>query len=166
MSRFDLRMEPQQVNQFRGTGAQNAGQRHAVYIAAGAALGRIHVGVRIQPDHADSFVARAKVAGNTAHRAYRHGMVAAEHQWQESAGKGFVHTGGESFAGGGDQPKVLGARVAFRPGFFLFDVDVTPVLYLVPERSRPRMQVGDANGGWARIDATAALPQSERRADN
>ena len=65
-ARIDLRVVAQQVDQFRGAGAQNAGQRHAVNVAARAALGRVHVGVRVEPDQADLFAARAEVTGNAA----------------------------------------------------------------------------------------------------
>ena len=93
-------------------------------------------------------------------------MIAAQHERQESAAQGFVHAGGERLAGGGDQREILGVRIAFRPGFLLFDGDVAPVLDLVAERSHARMQVGDAYRGRAHIDAAAVLPEIERCADN
>jgi hypothetical protein len=51
--RVDLGRVAARSVQLRRAGAQNAGQRHAVDVAAGAAGGRVHVGVRVQPDQAD-----------------------------------------------------------------------------------------------------------------
>jgi hypothetical protein len=50
MARIDLGTVAQQVDEFGRPGAQNARQRHAVDVAAGTAAGRIHIGVRVQPD--------------------------------------------------------------------------------------------------------------------
>src|ERR1035438_6094515 len=113
-----------------------------------------------------SLAAGAEVAGNTAYRAHSHGMIAAEDERQESGGEGFVHAAGQCFAGAGDQRQVLGTRIALGPGFLLFDGYVAAVLHLVAERSHAGVQVGDANGGRAHIDAAAVLPEIERRADD
>ena len=57
-------------------------------------------------------------------------------------------------------------RIAFRPRFLLLDGNVAPILDLVAERGHARMQVGDAHCRRAHIDATAVLPEIERRADD
>jgi hypothetical protein len=51
-------------------------------------------------------------------------------------------------------------------GLGLFHWHVAAILYLVPERCHARIQIGDAHGGRAHIDAAPSLTEIEGRADN
>ena len=168
-SRVDLRLEAEQVRPAPADpcpAMQASGMPWTLPL--GLRFGRVHVGVRVQPDQADaSGRAARKWLRDAADRADRHGMVAAQHERHAAARRALrPPASARRSQAAAICGRYLASRIAFGRGFGLFDGDVAQVFDLVAERGHARIQVGDAYGGGAHIDAAAALAEIERRADD
>ena len=145
-----------------------AGQRHAVDVAAGAGIRRVHVGVRVEPDQADLlFAAFAEVARDAGHGSDGDGMVAAQHQRDASALAGHPATcrrGARKLRR--SAADTWRARSPSGQALGLLDRNVAEIFDVIAERVQPRVQIGHAHGRRTHIHAAAALAQVERRADD
>src|SRR5690348_3376696 len=78
--RMHLRGKVKDVAQFGRTETHDGGEGHAVYVAAGRGLRRIHVTVSIDPDQSNFLVLFAVELGDPGNGAGSKGVIAAEEQ--------------------------------------------------------------------------------------
>ena len=102
-------------------------------VAAGAGIGRVHVGVRVDPDQAYWLLLLAEAAREARYGADRYRMVAAQHERDLALGGGFFYGQAQAPARFGYLRKIPGLRGAFRGCFALVDREVALVFHLVAE---------------------------------
>ncbi len=125
--RRHLRLVPEHVRQLRGTDAHDASERHAVDVAARAALGRVHIGVRVEPDEPDLFAAHAEEARDAAHRSHGHGMIAAQHQRRAAFCQRIRNLLPDAPASCRNLRKIFRVRMPLGRGFRLIDWHVAEI---------------------------------------
>ena len=140
---------------------QRRGQRHPVDVPGRCRLGRVQVAVRVEPQHAT----RPR-PGQSAQRAHRDRMVAAEHQWQETVTASSLdlvrdpRTGLEDLV---QEPGILGAgltRLGDRR------LDVSAILDLDSSTLEPLAEACVPDCRRPHVDAAAARAEIERRSDD
>ncbi len=137
-----------------------------MHVAAGRRVGRVHVGVGVDPEEADFLVLAAVELGDAGHRAGGDRVIAAEDERNFAGFERLQHQVGALGAGGGDFLEVLGVGCAF---FFLLgdgDGDVAGVFDNVADGFEARFESGDADGGRTHVNAAAGLAEVERNADH
>src|SRR6478672_1778738 len=70
--RVNLWREVEDVAEFIGPKTHDGGQGHAVHVAAGRGIGRVHVAVGVDPDEANLLVLLAIELGDAGYRARRY----------------------------------------------------------------------------------------------
>ena len=121
----------------------DAGQRHAVHVAAGAGFRRVHVGVRVQPDQAD---AAARLRESSCETPL---TVPTATEWSPPSTSGrlpraerLLHQCGQPLAGGGDLRQVLGVRIASGEASACSTGMLPRSSTVVAQRRQARVQVG------------------------
>jgi hypothetical protein len=145
--------------------AEGHRQRHAVDVAAGARLRRVHVAVGVEPDEADALLLLAVVARDAGDRAHRDRVVAAEHDGQASLSEHAVDGVAHGLAGVADLLQVLHVGIAGVVGLLDEDLDVAAVGHLVAERTHAGMDVRHPERGRAHVHSTAAGAEVEGHSD-
>src|ERR1035437_5679711 len=143
--------------QFDGRKTHERGERHAVHVAAGGRVGRVHVGVRVDPEKADFLVLATVELGHPRHRTHSNGVIAAEDERNFAGFERLQRQFGALGAGSGDFLEVFGVGCAF---FFLFgdgDGDVPGVFDNVPDGFEAGFESGGGAGGGTQVSATAGL---------
>src|ERR1043166_2321638 len=166
IARIDLRPVAIDIAQLRRTHARDAGERHAVDIPARAGVGRVHVGMRIEPDEPDRFAARAKIMAGAAYGPDRDRMIAAAPQRHAPAGERLFDAAGQRIARRRDLRQILRAGFALRPAFLLLHRNVAPVRYFIAQLRDSPVEIRDAHRGWTHVYPTTVLSEIERRADD
>ena len=103
---------------------QVGGKRHAVHVAAGAGLRRVHVGVGVNPKATHFLVAVAIELGNARLRADGHGVIAAERDGEVAGLQRLADALRHLLRSLRNFLQILGALVAERLFFRQPDVDV------------------------------------------
>ncbi len=166
VARVHLRRPTVNMSQLRGTHSDAAGQRHAVNVAAGAGLRRVHVGVGVDPEQAHLLAVLAMKLRGAGDGSDGDGMIAAEHQRKFPVVERPFHLGRQAHAGVGDLGEIARVGRPFGMSFGLGDGDVAQILHLIAERSDAGVEIGHANRGSAHIHAAAPGAQIERRSDD
>src|SRR5690348_11874537 len=135
-------------------------------VAAGTGCGRVHVGMRIDPDHAQLFAPLEKVSGNAGNRADGERMIAAENQRTPAGDHLFLHELRKMSTGLRDLRKILSFWLSFRMTFRLRHRDVAEILNFVADFAEPGIQIRDANRGRAHVDAATSRTEIERNTDD
>ena len=132
----------------------------------GEALGRVDVGVGVDPDQSDFLVLAAIELGDAGHRSRRHRVVAAQHQRNLAGFQRLQHQFGVLGAGGGDFFQILRVGSAFLLLFRDGDGNIAAVFDHVSQGFQARFQAGDAHRRRPHVDAAARLAKVERNADH
>ena len=143
-----------------------ARQRHAVDIAAGRGLGRVHVAVGVNPDQSDLLVLAAIKLGHACHRSRRHRVVSAQHQRNFAGFQRLQDQFGMLGAGGGDFLQILRMGSALLLLFGDRDGNIAAVFDDVADGLETGFEPGDTNRGRAHVHAAAGLAQIERDSDH
>src|SRR5439155_16240849 len=157
--------------------AENPGQRlrsvseggregHAVHVPAGAGLGRVHVGVGVNPDAAHGLVAVAVKLGDAGDRADRNRVIAAQRHGKEPRLERLVNAVRDFLARLLDFLQVLGALVAKVLLLGELDVNVARVLHLMAQVLDGRVQPRRAYRRRPHVHAAPLLPEVQRHAQN
>jgi len=117
-----------------------------MYIAAGAALGSVHVGVGIEPQDPDLLAALAEEVRHAAGGPDGDRMIPAQRERQAAARERFTDGRGQSFAGGGDLRQILGMATPRGCGFRLRHFDIAEVVDVIAQRRDAAIQVGHTHG--------------------
>ena len=120
----------------------------------------------VEPDQADALAALGVVAGQAGDGAHGDRVVAAQHQRQAAVLEHRPDRVAQPLAGAADLAQVPEPRVAGVVGLGDLDVHVAGVVDLVPQVADVVVDVGQAEGRGAHVDATAPGPQVERHADH
>ena len=83
-------------------------------MTAGRGLGRVHVGMRVDPDQAELLLLFAEVARHSGDRADRDGMIAAQYQRHFALIRRSLHHPRETQTGGRDLGEVFCVRRPLR----------------------------------------------------
>src|ERR1035438_485295 len=135
-------------------------------VATGRSLGRVHVGVSVDPDETDFLVLAAEELGDPGHGSRSDRVIAPEDERDFAGFERLQHQVGAGGAGGGDFLKIFGVGGAF---FFLFrdsDGDIAGIFDDVSYGFETGFQSGDANGGRTHVNAAARLAEVKRNADH
>ena len=145
--------------------ARQERHRHAVDVAAAARLGRVDVGVRVDPDDRDlaaqPLARRPRAAGDGADR---DAVVPAEREREPAGGRVRVDLLGQATRDGGDAPRVQHAAVRRVGGRHEVGVGVHRAVVVQREAEvvrQLREQARLDERGGARVDAGQALPAGE-----
>ncbi len=137
-----------------------------MHIAARRRLGRVYVAVRVDPQQADFLPLSPVELRHARDGARRHRVISAQNQ-RNFAGLERLDDHVRTLeAGRGNFFQIFGARRAF---FFLLrdgDGDVAGIFHVVANGFEPRLQPGDAYGGWTHVHAAARLAKVEGNADD
>src|SRR5271163_1969617 len=163
---FHHRFDAGQISKLRRTVTHHRRQRHAVHIARRRRIRRVHVGVRIQPDHTHAFSIFVEVRRGAGRRAHRNRMVAAQHQRNHVLIQSFLHRISQALARLRNFIQVTRALLAIRLLFRLRHLHVADVFHLTPQLFQPRLQSCHAQRGRTHIHAAAAGAQVHRHTDN
>jgi hypothetical protein len=139
--------------------AERHREGHAVDVAGGARLGRVAVGVGVEPDQADPRPPRAVMAREAGQRAHRDRVVAAQHHRDTAARSHPLDPVPQDLADLLDLLQVLHPGVARSLGLRDLDRQVARVPHLVPELADPLVDVRDPERGGAHVHP--APPRSE-----
>jgi hypothetical protein len=164
--RIDLRSIAEDLRQFPRALADTTGQRHPVHIPARARIRRIHVGMRINPDDADSLLPLFPSLCNSGHGTGRHRMITAQNKRKALVENSAVNHICEGAADGSNLIQVLGARGTRRRALGLLHKHIAKVLNRVAERSNMRPQSGEPHGRRPHINAAPARAQVKRHTEN
>ncbi len=154
------------VAEFDGRKAHDRGERHAVDVAAGRRIRRVHISVSVDPEKSDFLVLAPVELGHAGYRTSRHRMIAAQDKRNFARFERLQYQVSALDAGGGDFLEVFGIRHAL---FFLFrdgDGDVAGVFDNVADGFEARFESGDADGGRPHVNAAAGLAEVERNTDH
>src|SRR5208283_5212627 len=149
-----------------GRKSHKRGERHAVHVAARRRVGRVHVGVSVDPEQPDFLVLAAVELGHARHRAHCNRVIAAEDERNLAGFERLQYQFGALGAGGGDFLEVFGIG---RACFFLLgngDGNVAGILDNVPDGFKARFQSGNANGGGTHVNPAAGLAKVKRNTDH
>ena len=154
-----LGLETINIGQLRRSQPHDGRQRHAVHVAAGRGLGRVDVGMGVNPDQPDLLLLHAPLLaeklGHPGHRPGRDGMVSAQHQRKFSRFQRLHHDLRVLGARGRDFFQVLGVRIArfllLRDG----DSKIAAVFHHMAQFFQARFKSGHAHGGRAHINTAA-----------
>ena len=163
---IDLGGEAEHAGQFLRSEADAAGERHTVDIAAGTALRRVHVGVRVDPDHAEFLALLAHESRETGHGADGDGMVAADHQRRFALHAGLGDHVAEPLAHRGNLGQELGVARAFRQALLLLHRHIAEILDFIAEGGQALVKVGDAHGRRPHIHAATSLAKVQWSSNN
>ena len=148
-----LRRVTEDPGQLLGTLADAARQRHSMDVAARAALGRIHIGMRVDPDQAQPFAPAMKVPRSAGDRSHRDGMIAAEYQRKCAGAQSAIHHLGHQGTGFRDLRQILGARMHFGLAFALDHGHVAQVFHFIAQRQEPAVEIRHPHRRWSHVDS-------------
>ena len=137
-----------------------------MHVAARRRVGRVHVGVRVDPEQADFLVLPAVELGDARNGSGSDRMISAENQRNFAGFQRLQHEVGALGAGGGDFLEVFGAGGAF---FLLLgdgDGNVASIFDDVPDGFKARFESGNADRGRPHVNAAPGLAKIERNADH
>ena len=166
VGRLGFGSEAEEIDEFGCAVAHDGGERHAVDVAGGRGLGRIHIAVGVKPEVADLLFVLAEMGGNTCRDTYRDGMIAYKNEREIAFRKGLVDGGSDVLAGFGDFLKVFGALFPKVHFFGLLDFEVADVFHGVAELLNARLESRAAKGGRAHVNAAATLSEVHGNADD
>ena len=149
-----------------GRKAHERGEWHAVDVAARRRVGRVHVGVSVDPEQSDFLVPAAVELGHPGHRAHSNRVIAAEDERNLAGFERLQYQIGALGAGGGDFLEVFGIGGAC---FFLLgngDGNVAGIFDNVPDGFKARIESGNPNGGRPHVNPAAGLPKVKRNTDH
>ena len=166
IARLDHRSYAAQVGQFGRSIAHDRSERHAMNVAGRRGFRRVHIAVRVEPDHADALRLLAEMRGDAGRRADRDRMIAAENERQQVFVESFPDHFGEAFAGLGNFVEIFRVFLAVVLLFGLADRHIADIFHLAAQLFQARLQAGDAKGGRAHVHAAAAGAQVHRHTDD
>src|SRR5262249_43914694 len=137
---FGFGLEAAEIYKFIGAIAHDRGERHAVDVARGRRVRRVHVAVRIEPDVTDFLFVFAKMSTDASANSRRDRMIAAEHKRQKSFAQSLLGRFGNVGAGFGDFLQILGAFFADGHLFRLLYFEVADVFDGMAELLDGRLQ--------------------------
>ena len=122
-----LGLKPSKIDEFGRAVTHDGGERHAVDVAGGRGIGRVHVAVGVEPEVADFFFVFAIMRGDASGDARGDGVIAAKNEREKTFAERFFDGGGEVLAGFRDFLKILGAFFADVHFFGLLHFEVADV---------------------------------------
>ena len=137
-----------------------------MYVSAGRAVGRVDVGVSVDPDQANFLVLTTIKFRYARNRPRRDGMIAAQSNRHLAGFQRLHHEFRVLGAGRGDLLQIFCVGIAF---FLLLgngDGDVSGVFDNVTERLQSRFETSDPHCRGTHIDAAARLAEVERYTDD
>ena len=152
--------------QLHGLGTQQRGEGHAVHVAAGAGVRRVHVAVRVDPEQAETLVALPGGGGAGGDGSGRQAVVAPEHQGQGARREGGGGRLEQAPADAGDVVDVLLAGISRVPGLADRRRQVAAVRHRVAQRGQAVAEAGDAQSRGAHVDPAPVGAQVQRHADD
>src|SRR6201987_1894984 len=164
--RMHLRRKVKDVAQFSGTETHDGGERHAVDVAAGRGLRRIHVTVSIDPYQSNFLVLPAIKLGDPGNGAGSKGVIAAEEQGNGARLEAFENQFRALGTGRGNFLQILGVGGAFLLLLRDCDRDVAAILDDVADSLETSFESGDTDSRRTHVDASARLPEVEWDADD
>src|SRR5271156_3231866 len=98
VARFHHRFDVGQIRQLRRSITHDGRERHAVHVARRRRIRRVHIAVRVQPNHAHSFRFLIEMRRSAVRRAHGNRMIAAQHQRNHVLVQSFLHRVGQALA--------------------------------------------------------------------
>ena len=148
------------------TVTQVGGKRHAVHIAAGAGLRRVHVGVGVNPKATHFLIAVVIELGNARLRADGHRVVTAQRDGKVPCLKRLADALRHLLRSLSNFLQILGALVAERLFLRQPDVDIAAILDRMPQTLQGVIQSRGAHGRRPHVHAPPLLPQVQRNTED
>ena len=143
--RRDFRRKSENIGEIRRPQAGDGRQRHAVNVAAGRSLRRIHVAVRVNPDEPCFLVLPPVEFGDAGHATGSDGVVAPQDQRNLRRFQRLHHQFGVLGAGGSDLFQVLGGGLALLLLLGDGHGDIAGIFHHVSDGLQSRLQAGNAH---------------------
>ena len=157
---------PADGGQLAGLRSEQRGERHAVDVAAGAGIGRVHVAVRVDPEQAEASALPPGGGGGGGGGAGGQAVIAAEDHGDRARRVRRVGRLEQPAADAGDGADVLLACGAGLNGFPDRRDQVAPIRDRVAEAGDAVAEAGDAQRGRPHVDPAARGPEVEGHADD
>src|SRR5271156_290425 len=164
--RLHHRLDTGQIRQLRRPVTHDRRQRHAVHVPRRRRIRRVHVAVRVQPNHTHAFTIFVEMCGSSGRRAHSNRMIAAQHQRNHVLIQSFLHRVRQALARLRNFVQITRALLAVRLLLGLRHLHVADILHLPPQLFQARLQSRYAQSRRTHIHAAAARAQVHRHTDN